>query len=760
MTPSEPAGGLPNGAGRRRRRTRIRARRHGRRNAVTVVLVVLFAIPLLVVVTGLGATQAFKSSCTLDSLQPVTIGQNSFVYAADGTLLGSIPAEHNRQPVPLSGISPWMSKAAIAVEDKRFYQHGGVDYEGVIRAAWRDLNKGRVVEGGSTITQQLVRNLYISRERTIQRKIKEACLAIKLSRHWSKNRILAAWMNQVYFGNHAYGVEAAAQTYFSKPAKDLTLIESATLAGLPQAPSLYDPILYPAAALARRAEVLKALYGNGDISLDRYQAALHDPSLHLKPGRLYTQIREPYFFSYVRDQLIAEYGAQTVQSGGLRVYTTIDPAFQRAARDAITETLYLKDDPAAALVSINPANGAIRAMTAVYPGRTRNQFNLVAQARRQAGSTFKTFVLTEAVDQGINPAAATYFSAPFHYQPDPVIPAWDVSTYSHTYSGLISVQQATLASDNTVYAQLTLDVGPENVAKMAQKLGVRSPLQPVPSIGLGSNAVSPLDMASAYATLAAGGIYSQPMAIRKVILPNGKEDDQAPWGKPVRKRVISDGVAYTVTQILAQNVRYGTGTRANFGRPAAGKTGTTDNHADAWFCGYLPNLEATVWVGYPQGEIPMENVHGISVAGGSFPAEIWRLFMERAVRYSPAKDWSLPKSFPVWKYFERGAYAIKGVPTESTSSTTTEATTTLQTVPRGAEAPGAIVQATTQRVTIPIEPRTPTILPATTSPPVAAPPTTTAPPDTAPPVTTDAPVATTVPPPTEPPPTTTSAPTP
>jgi penicillin-binding protein 1A len=655
---------------------RARGRRHGRRNAVAIVLAILFGIPLALVLAGLGATAAFKSSCTLAALQPVSIGENSFVYAADGSLLGSIPAERNRQPVPLSRISPWMAAATIAVEDRRFYRHGGVDYEGIFRAAWRDLTAGRVVEGGSTITQQLVRNLYISRERTLERKIKEACLAIKLSRHWSKERILAAWMNQVYFGNHAYGVEAAAQTYFSKPAKDLTLMEAALLAGLPQAPSLYDPVLHPDEALERRAEVLKAMYENADISFDRYQAALRDHRLRLKPGRLYTRIREPYFFSYVRDQLIAKYGVQTVQSGGLRVFTTIDPAFQRAAQEAIRETLYLKDDPAAALVSINPANGAIRAMTAVYPGRTKNQFNLVAQARRQAGSTFKTFVLTQAVSDGINPATSTYYSAPFYYQPDPAVPAWNVSTYSHTYSGLISVQQATLQSDNTVYAQLTLDVGPENVAHMAHRLGIQSPLQPVPSIGLGSNAVSPLDMASAYATLAAGGMYSRPMAIRKVILANGKEDDQAGWGKPARKRVIADGVAYTVTRILEQNIQYGTGTRANFGRPAAGKTGTTDDHGDAWFCGYLPNLEATVWVGYPQGEIPMENVHGIAVAGGSFPAEIWRLFMEKATRYSPPQDFTLPRTYPVWKYFQRGKYAIQYVAPTTTSSTTTETTST------------------------------------------------------------------------------------
>jgi penicillin-binding protein 1A len=709
---------LPNGA--RRRRMRMRGRRHGRRNAIVVI--VLFGIPLALALGGLGATAAFKSSCTLSSLQPVSIGQNSFVYAADGSLLGSIPAERNRQPVALSQINPWMAKAVIATEDRRFYQHGGVDYWGIARAAWRDLTKGRVVEGGSTITQQLVRNLYITREKTFQRKVKEVCLAIKLSNAWSKDRILAAWMNQVYFGNHAYGVEAAAQTYFSRHAGRLTLMQAALLAGLPQAPSLYDPIVHPDVALARRAAVLRALYASGDISYDRYQAALQDRSLHLKPGRLYTLIREPYFFSYVRDELIDKYGVATVQSGGLRVYTTIDPAFQRAARDAITQTLYLRDDPAAALVSINPANGAIRAMTAVYPGRARNQFNLVAQARRQAGSTFKVFALTEAVKQGINPATSTYYSAPFHYQPDPAIPAWNVSTYSHTYSGLISVQQATIQSDNTVYAQLTLDVGPQNVADMAHKLGVQSPLEPVPSIRLGSNAVSPLDMASAYATLAAGGIYSVPMAIRRVILPNGKEDDQAGWGAPVRKRVIPDGVAYTVTKILEQNVQYGTGTRANFGRPTAGKTGTTDDHADAWFCGYLPNLEATVWVGYPQAEIPMENVHGIAVAGGSFPAEIWRLFMERVTRYSPPQDFALPKTYPVWKSFERGQYAIQYYSVESTTSSTTSTTktksttTTAQTIPVDHET--IPIQTTTaETTTVP-----PTTLPTTTTVP---PPTTT-----------------------------------
>jgi membrane peptidoglycan carboxypeptidase len=285
-------------------------------------------------------------------------------------------------------------------------------------------------------------------------------------------------------------------------------------------------------------------------------------------------------------------------------------------------------------------------MAAVTPGTTGNQFNLVAQARRQPGSTFKVFVLTAAIEAGMDPNSTYYTSAPFHYQPDPYTPAWDVSTYDHTYAGTISVTSATLRSDNSVYAQLTLDVGPAKVAEMAHRLGIQSPLDDhgayVPSIGLGSIPISPLDEASAYATLAAGGIYSKPMAIRRVVLASGKEDTDAGWGQPQQQRVLAQGVAWEVTQVLQQNVLGGTGVAAYFGRPAAGKTGTTENHADAWFSGYVPQLQATVWVGYPKGEIPMLNVHGIAVAGGTFPAQIWRLFMQQAVGRLAAKQFATP----------------------------------------------------------------------------------------------------------------------
>ena len=625
------------------------------------MLVVVLA---LIAAAGITGATTVGPRCDLNRLRPVEIGQNSFVYAADGSLLGSIPAEKNRQPLALHRISKWMRLATIAIEDRRFYEHSGIDLEGIARALAADVQAGRVVEGGSTITQQLVRNLYISREVTFERKLIEACLAVRLNNRRSKAWILENYLNTVYYGNHAYGAQAAAQTYFSKPAWKLTLGQSALLAGLTQAPSVYDPLNKPASALRRRDQVLQAMLANRDITPAQYRAAVRERQLHLRPGRVYTRSREPYFFSYVREQLIAQYGANTVRSGGLRVYTTIDRRYQQQARNAILRTLPYRSDPAAAIVSINPSNGAIRAMAAVTPGKRGNQFNLASQARRQAGSTFKTFVLSAAVAEGVDPDSTYYTSRYFVYQPDPLSAPWKVNTYDHSYLGSVSIHRATLASDNTVFAQLTLDLGPEKVAAMAHRLGVRSNLKTkegvyVPSLGLGSAGVSPLDMASAYATLAAGGIYSEPMAIRKVILPDGTVDTDAGWGKPERRRVIADWVADEVTKILEDNVDEGTGTGAGvfFNRPAAGKTGTTDDHTDAWFCGFTPNLSTTVWVGYPQAQIPMENVHGISVAGGTFPATIWNLFMRSTIGHTEPVDFPEPSSEPAWHSFTRGQYA-------------------------------------------------------------------------------------------------------
>ncbi|MDH4346218.1 MAG: PBP1A family penicillin-binding protein [Thermoleophilia bacterium] len=690
-------------------RPRRRRRRHGR-----PLLAVGLALAVVVLALGIGAgagVYAFGTSCDLDALSPVSIGQNTFVYASDGSLLGAIPAERNREVVSLARVSPWLRKATIAIEDRRFFDHEGVDIEGIGRALVADLRAGEVVQGGSTITQQLVRNLYISNERTVRRKLTEACLAIKLERSWSKTRILQTYLNQVFYGNLAYGAEAAAQTYFAKSARQLTLLEAALLAGLTQAPSAYDPLVEPEKALARRDEVLLAMREEGMITASRYAAATSARTLGLRPGKLFREIREPYFFGYVRDQLIAQYGAETVRSGGLRVYTTIVPRWQRLARQAIERVLTDRGDPAAALISIDPKTGAIRAMTAVVPGRAANQFNLVSQARRQPGSTFKTFVLTTAVARGIDPSRTYYVSAPFTYRPADSGSCddgswWCVKTYDSSYSGWTSIRSATIRSDNTVYAQLTLDVTPEKVAEMAGKLGVRTELDVngayVPSMGLGTIAVSPLDMASAYATLAAGGVRAEPTAIRRVVLANGNEDKTAGWGTPKRTRVISDGVAWEVTRILAENVSYGTGTRAALSRPAAGKTGTTDDHADAWFVGYTPDLTTAVWMGYPGGEIPMESVHGIAVSGGSFPAEIWRSFMEPALERRPAVDFPAEPTIPVeWQPFTRGPAALTYDPYAKPETETETETTGTQgaagTDDAKAKTPGAGSPAATAR---------------------------------------------------------------
>ena len=561
-----------------RRRHRRAARRRRRRNGAVVALVVVAVLGVIAGIGGGAAVFAYGSSCDLSSLRSVRIGQNSFLFAADGSLLGSIPAERNRQPVQVEGMSPWIRKATIAVEDRRFFAHDGVDIEGIARAAVADVKAGRIVEGGSTITQQLVRNLYISRERTVQRKLKEACLATKLDDAWTKHRILTTYLNQVYYGSQAYGIEAAAQTFFSRPALDLTLSQSALLAGLTQAPSVYNPFTAPARARARRQTVLRAMLETGVITR-RQHARAAKSGLGLEPGRLYSRIREPYFFGYVRDRLIEEYGAATVRSGGLRVYTTIKPRYQRLAEEAIRSTLTEPTDPASALISISPRTGAIRAMAAVIPNRPNNEFNLLSQARRQPGSTFKTFVLAAAVEMGINPDSTYYVSAPFTYRVHPAGNCddgswWCVHTYANDYYGWSSIRSATIRSDNAVYAQLTLDVTAEKVAETARRMGVRSTLDVngdyVPSIGLGSVAVSPLDLASAYATLAAGGVYAEPMAIRRVVLPNGKEDRDAGWGVPRRRRAISEGTAAIVTRILEQNMQSGTGNascvRASRGR--------------------------------------------------------------------------------------------------------------------------------------------------------------------------------------------------
>jgi penicillin-binding protein 1A len=643
-------------------------RRHRRGRKRSKILLALAVVVICVAIGALSVAgyviSVAASAPALSSLKPIDQGTSSAVYAIDGTRLGFIQSDEIRTPIPLTRIPESIQAATIAVEDQRFYEHGGVDYEGIARAALKNVEAGKTVEGGSTITQQLVRNLYVGRERTFERKIREARLAEELEERHSKRWILESYLNSVPYGTvdgqTAVGVQAAAETFFDKPAKQLTLEESALLAGLPQAPSELNPFQNPRGALERRREVLTKMAKHGYISKLRAAEASRAP-LGVRRGDLYTKIREPFFFDYVKQQLIDRFGVNTVRKGGLRVHTTIDPKLQRAGRDAIDSTLNYEGDPSAAVVAVDPRNGYIRAM-ASSSHYSHNQYNLAAQGHRQPGSAFKTFVLTTAIKRGINPNSVGYVSRPLDLTTRDYGP-WKVQTYDNTYSGYMNITRATLRSDNTVYAQLDLDLGPKSVADTAKEMGITTKLDGYPAEGLGGlkRGVSPLEMANAYATLASGGIRNKPIAITKVTFPDGKVED---LGKPKRTRVFSDAVAYEVTKILKMNVQSGTGTRANIGCPAAGKTGTTDNFNDAWFDGFTPRLTAAVWVGYPAALREMRSVHGISVAGGTFPAQIWHNFMSVA-KGDFCGDFPPPKSTITWSPFFSKSSGYKGSYTDN-----------------------------------------------------------------------------------------------
>jgi penicillin-binding protein 1A len=613
----------------RQRQVRKRRGKGHVRSRLLLAFGLVVAVCGLVVLSAVGWVISVAATAPdIDELKPIDKGSSSVIYAADGSRLGYVASDSVRTPIEWDDMPLHMRQATVAIEDRRFYEHSGVDFEGVVRAGVKNITSGKTVQGGSTITQQLVRALYIKDpKRDFKRKIREAKMADELESKHSKQWILHQYLNSVPYGTvngqTAIGIEAAAETYYGKHAKDLTLQESAMLAGLPQAPSQYNPLLNPEAARARRNQVLEAMKDAGYITPRDALRAMEAP-LRLDPGTRYTKRREPYFFDYVQDQLIERYGASVYRKGGLKVYTTIDPESQEQAREAIKGQLPYSTDPSSAIVAIDPKTGYIRTMASSgnYGDRT---YNLAAQGHRQPGSAFKTFVLTEAVLQGANPNTTTYTSKPLALNV-PGFGVWNVKTYDNSYGGNMNLVRATLASDNSVYAQLDIDLGPEEVAETAKMMGIKTKLDGLPAEGLGGLrlGVSPLEMANAYATLAAGGIRSEPQAIKRVVFPDGKVDN---LGKPKRKRVMTDGQAYEVTKILQMNVQSGTGTRANIGCAAAGKTGTTDTFKDAWFVGYTPDLSTAVWVGYPDAAVEMTNVHGVSVAGGTFPAGIWHDFM-------------------------------------------------------------------------------------------------------------------------------------
>ncbi len=635
---------------RNRRRQRHRGGAGGKLLFVALGVVALLAIGTIGVVNWVLDVAAKAPS--LAACQPVDKGGNSTLFAADGSKLGVIQSEEARAPISIDRIPKSLQHATVAIEDQRFYEHGGIDPEGIARAALKNLEAGKTVEGGSTITQQLVRNLCISNPaRSLERKIIEAQLAIEYAKRHSRREILGQYLNTASYGTlegaTAVGVQAASKIYFSRPVWKLSLEQAALLAGLPQAPSEYNPVLNPRKARARRNVVLGEMAQLGYVSQQRAQRG-ERRGLELDLDQGYFDKRQPYFFDYVENKLIQAYGVNTVRKGGLDVYTTIEPRLQDVGLEAARSALPYPEDPSSALVSINPTNGHIEAMVS-SSDYEQSKFNLAAQGHRQPGSTFKAFVLTTAIKQGIDPYSTYYTSK--HLDLDlPQWGHWEVSTADEGYLGRINLQQATVASDNTVFAQLDLDVGPERVAATAKSMGIESELDGIPAEGIGGLriGVSPLEMADAYATLASGGIHRNPIAIRRVAFPDGHAERPE---HPDPRRVVPEAVAYEVWRLLHDNITEGTGTAAYTGCPGqGGKTGTTDNFTDAWFAGIQPNLATVVWVGYPQSNaIEMTSVHGTTVYGGTFPAEIWHSLYSNAE--VPCEEFSQPKTPISWAPF-------------------------------------------------------------------------------------------------------------
>jgi penicillin-binding protein 1A len=643
------------------RHARERRLRRRRRSVLSIVVLVLAALVVLVLATAAFTGQAIlDSQCSLSDLRPLSLGSNSFLYTNNGkNLLGVVPSATNRQPLPLSKMSHWLPKATVAIEDARFYQHGALDYRGIARAFIQDLSSGHLEQGASTLTQQLVRNLYIgSQQKTYSRKIKEACLAEKefsiMQAKYGKNaraRILAAYLNEVYYGHSAYGVEAAARTYFSKHASELSLSQAALIAGLPQAPSAYDPLGdNPKAALQRRNEVLRAMLKNHKIKPGAFRIAIHKP-LGLKPGHLYTQIHQPNFFGWAKDELVSRFGKAQVDRGGLNVTTTLDPRLQALALSAAKSVLRTPTDPATAIVSIDPRNGAVKAMVDYFPDGRRlkfNQFHLATDAHRSTGSAFKPITLAAALDEGASMYSSFYGPSEL-YITDPQCATaggpngwWDVHNSGDESVGNADLLGATAGSINTIFAQLIAKTGVSRVVQMAHWLGITTPsgphsryFKPVCAITLGSVGFTPLELTDVYATIASGGIHHAPQAFQTVTGPHSKVLSQI---STAGNDVLAPNIAAELQYALEGVITSGTGTAANIGRPAAGKTGTAENYQDAWFCGFVPQLATCVWIGYPTGEIPLLNVEGVgTVFGGTLPAEIWHDYMSPAVAPWPVK---------------------------------------------------------------------------------------------------------------------------
>jgi penicillin-binding protein 1A len=623
------------------RRGVAKRRRWLRRALIGVGLLTLFAVTLL----GAGVLWALTilprslpSVTALENFEPL---KGTKIYDENDELVTELHMER-RIFVPLSQVPRFLQEAVIATEDRRFYYHWGVDPIGIGRAIIQNYRRGRIVEGGSTITQQLTKVLFLTPDKSLERKLKEAVLALEIERRYPKERILEMYLNQVYFGQGAYGVEAAARTYFGKAVSEITVREATLLAGLPRAPSTYAPFEHPKAAKRRREVVLRRMVEYGALKQeDASKIAKADLGL-IPPERRRTTSQ--YFLDHVQQILEAKYGADMVFKGGLNVYTTLDPTMQLAAEQSLRDGLKALEGrtakarpgehPEGAIVTIEPQTGYVRAIVGGYDF-FRSEFNRAVQAKRQPGSAFKPFVYMAALQAGFTPATRIE-DAPVSYATGPGGNAWKPENYDRKFRGLTTLQQGIEESVNVVTVKLQERVGVNRTIQVARRLGIQSPLAPNLSLALGTSDVSLLELTSAYGSLANQGVWMPPIAIRYVTDANDRLlEENVPQGR----QAVSAEMAYVMTHMLRGVVERGTGQALkSLGRPIAAKTGTTNDYSNAWLVGYTPRVVTGVWIGYDR-----PRSLGRDETGGRLAAPIWAAYMARVLGQDPREDFPVPE---------------------------------------------------------------------------------------------------------------------
>ena len=587
--------------------------------------VILLITMLGIVVVGGGFGYLLAAENIRTDLPDIQQSYTTHIYDIKGNEIAVVHAEEDREPTTIDKVPNHLKNAFLAVEDARFYQHIGIDVRGIMRALWENIRHQSVMEGGSTITQQLARNYYLTQEQSYHRKIQEMFLALKIEHRHTKDEILELYLNQIYFGRGAYGVQAASKAYFGKNVEDLDLNECAMLAGIPKSPNYYSPMDNMEAAQERKAVVLNQMAKYGYISASTAQKTAAE-GVHLaKP--VPKEGKANYFVDYVIQTMIDKYGADGLYKGGLKIYTTLDMDAQQAAEEAMKNLPEMKDanglkQPQGALVAIDPHTGYIKAMVG---GRGTDMFNRAALAERQPGSAFKPFVFAAALESGYTPSTVVDDSPLNIY-------GWSPQNYNRGFSGSVPLQYACEQSLNVASVRVAQDVGIDKAINLAREMGIstivmegdKNDVNLSTALGGMTKGVTPLELTSAYCTFANKGRYVKHTAIAKVLDRNGNVLEAYPMPDKT-KQVLKEKTADYLNTMLRGVVARGTGTAANINETVAGKTGTTSDYHDAWFVGYVPDLVVGVWIGCD------DNQQMGTMTGGTLPAHIWTIFMKKVI---------------------------------------------------------------------------------------------------------------------------------